>query len=183
MPTNVEIKARIKDFDKLRRLVEELSDTPCEMLLQEDTFFHTPKGRLKLRAFAPNHRELIYYERHNPYGPKRSHYLVSAIPDPNSLKAVLSAVLSIRGVVHKQRHLYHVRNTRIHLDKVEGLGSFLELEVMIRPDERIEQGKVTASELMAKLGIGKADLVDVSYIDLIESQSPNRVSPYHAPEQ
>ena len=171
MATNVEIKAKIKDFDKLRGLVEELSDAPCEILFQEDTFFYTSNGRFKLRTFASDLGELIYYERENSYGPRRSHYLKSATTDPNSLKAVLSAVLGIRGVVRKQRLLYKVGDTRIHLDEVDDLGVFLELEVVLNPGQTTEQGETIASELMMKLGIEKADLVDSAYIDLLESRA------------
>jgi predicted adenylyl cyclase CyaB len=171
MATNLEIKARIRDFDKVRGLVEQLSDRPCEMIQQEDTFFYTSNGRLKLRTLAPDRGELIYYKRENSSGPRQSHYLKSTTTNPNSLKAVLSAALGVRGVVRKQRLLYKVGNTRIHLDEVNGLGSFLELEVVLSPGQTTEQGEATASELMMKLGIQKADLVDVAYIDLLESRA------------
>ena len=169
MATNIEIKVRIKDLSKLRGLVEELSDAPCEMIPQEDTFFYTPNGRLKLRIFAPDCGQLIYYEREIYSGAKQSNYLIFTTIDPNSLKAVLSASLGIRGVVRKQRWLYKVGNTRIHLDEVDGLGSFLELEVVLSPGQTAEQGETTALKLMMKLGIEKSNLVEAAYIDLLES--------------
>jgi predicted adenylyl cyclase CyaB len=170
METNVEIKARVVNLDKVRRQVEALSDKPCEMIQQEDTFFHAPRGRLKLRTFDSEHGELIYYERDNARGPSTSHYFRAVIPDSNALKAVLSAALGVRGVVRKQRLLYRVGCTRVHLDRVDGLGSFLELEVELGAGHTIEDGNAIASELMARLGIEEIDLVDVAYIDLLESQ-------------
>jgi predicted adenylyl cyclase CyaB len=174
MATNIEIKAEIKDLKKLRALVEELSDVPGVTIAQEDTFFHAPRGRLKLRTLSPEHGELIYYEREDASGPKPSNYLVYATNDPNSLKATLSASLGVRGIVRKRRTLYQMGQTRIHLDEVEGLGTFLELEVVLGPGQGEHEGATISAELMAQLGIRKADLVEVAYIDLLESQGSAR---------
>ena len=168
MAVNIEVKARVRDTDRLRRTVEELSDTPRTVIHQEDTFFHTPRGRLKLRVLAPNSGELIYYQRADSSGPKPSNYLIAATNDPDSLKALLVSCLGVRGVVRKQRLLYHVGNTRIHLDEVEGLGAFVELEVVLGPGQSEEEGQAVADELMAKLGIEESDLIEGAYIDLLE---------------
>ena len=169
MPTNIEIKARARDFDGLRRLVEQISDTPCVMLRQADTFFNTPRGRLKLRALAPDHGELIYYVRHDAAGPKRSDYAISTTSEPDTLQAVLEAAWGVRRVVRKQRRLYTVANTRIHLDDVEGLGTFIELEVVLSAGQSEQQGHAVAAELMAKLGLQDSDLIDVAYVDLLDT--------------
>jgi predicted adenylyl cyclase CyaB len=170
MATNIEIKARIHDPDRLRELVERIYDKPGEVLLQEDTFFHTPRGRLKLRTLAPDRGQLIYYEREDGSGPKPSNYFLSPTSDPDSLKTVLSAGLGVRGVVRKRRLVYMVGNTRIHLDEVEGLGSFLELEVVLGPGESMEAGVATATGLVTELGIQESDLIQTAYIDLLESK-------------
>ena len=169
MPTNVEIKARVSDLDRLRSLVEPLSDKPCEATFQEDTFFRTTAGRLKLRVTRPGGACLIYYEREDSLGPKPSRYLVSPAPDPESLKGLLAAALGVRGVVRKHRRLYMVGNTRVHLDSVEGLGTFMELEVMLVSGWSVEQGLGAARDLMTKMGISDADLVRGAYIDLLET--------------
>jgi len=171
MATNVEIKARVNDIGRLRERVEALSDAPCEVISQRDGFFNTAKGRLKLRVLAPDRAHLVYYERADVSGPRRSDYNISDMPDPESLEKVLSACLGVRGVVSKVRSLYKVGNTRIHLDQVEGLGCFLELEAVLGPDQTAEQGQEIVSDLMAKLGIAKADLIDIAYIDLLEGGS------------
>jgi predicted adenylyl cyclase CyaB len=171
MRVNIEIKARVNELGQLRRLVEALSDAPCEAIWQEDTFFCTPRGRLKLRVLAPDRGELIFYERANVAGPKRSHYCISTSTDPESLKALLSAALGVRGVVRKQRLLYKVGNTRIHVDDVVGLGVFLELEVVLDAGQAPEAGESIVEELLRKLGIEKAALVEGAYIDLLESHA------------
>jgi adenylate cyclase class IV len=172
MATNIEIKARVRDIDAVRAIAERLSDTPCTVLLQEDTFFHSPQGRLKLRVLGGDRGELIYYERADAAGPKRSDYYVASTSDPAPLKAVLVRCLGVRGVVRKRRSLYWLGHTRVHLDEVEGLGSFLELEVMLGAGQTEEQGHTIARELMSKLGVQEGDLIEGAYIDLLEGSQP-----------
>jgi predicted adenylyl cyclase CyaB len=179
MATNIEIKAEAKDLRTLRALAEELSEVAESTITQEDTFFYAPRGRLKLRTLSHERGELIYYEREDASGPRPSNYLVYATSNPNSLKAALSASLGVRGVVRKRRTLYHVGQTRIHLDEVEDLGTFLELEVVLGPDQIQEEGARIAAELMAQLGISSSDLIEVAYIDLLEGQESAR--PNQAP--
>ncbi len=168
MATNVEIKARVTDVTAFRERIEALSETPAELIHQEDIFFHVPKGRLKLRIFSVSRGELIYYERADRAGPKQSEYLISATAEPLILKQVLEASFGVRGVVRKQRWLSWVGNTRIHMDEVEGLGSFVELEVVLAPGQDLEQGEARAAGLMDQIGIIGEDLVEGAYIDLVE---------------
>ena len=168
MRINIEIKARIRNIEGLRKRAEALSDSPCRVISQDDTFFCTPQGRLKLRKLGPDRGELIYYVREDAAGPKRSNYLLCSTTDPVSLGAVLEAALGVRGVVRKQRALYQVGETRIHLDEVEGLGSFMELEVVLSSGQSEDEGQAIAAELMAQLGIEETDLVEGAYIDLLQ---------------
>jgi adenylate cyclase class IV len=167
MPTNVEIKARVGNPARLKALAEALASTPSRLIVQEDTFFAVPRGRLKLRKFSSNSAELIYYEREDGPGPKASRYSISRTPEPDSLKAVLQLSLGVRGVVRKTRTLYLVGQTRIHLDEVEGLGSFVELEVVMQPNQSHAEGVQIAHELMTKLEIQDSELVEQAYIDLL----------------
>jgi predicted adenylyl cyclase CyaB len=164
---NVEIKARITNPGAIRRRAEALADGPAELLEQEDTFFACPEGRLKLRRFGNGGAELIFYRRADTAGPRQSEFLKASIPDPDAFEAALGAALGVLGRLRKRRTLYLVGQTRIHLDEVERLGSFLELEVVLGDDQSIADGEVIARELMAALGVGEADLVDVAYVDLI----------------
>jgi predicted adenylyl cyclase CyaB len=167
MPANVEIKARVGNPARLKALAEALAGTPGQHIVQEDTFFAVPRGRLKLRKFSSNSAELIYYEREDGPGPKESRYSISRTREPDSLKAVLQVSLGVRGVVRKTRTLYLVGQTRIHLDEVEGLGSFVELEVVMQPSQSHADGVQIARELMGKLNIQESELVEQAYIDLL----------------
>ena len=171
MPSNIEIKAHARNFDEIRRRAEALSDQPVEVIPQEDTFFHTLQGRLKLRLLSGNQGQLIYYTRPDQEGPKRSDYHISHTSDPANLKRVLALAYGIRGVVRKTRYLYLVGQTRVHLDDVEGLGQFMELEVVMQDGQSDAEGQAIAEGLMARLGVEKSDLLEGAYMDLIE-ESP-----------
>ncbi len=170
MASNIEIKARVDDFNALKARAASLSDKPLEIIPQEDTFFNTEKGRLKLRVLAPDLGYLIYYERPDQDGPKRSDYYLAETRDPESLKTALSLALGVRGVVRKTRYLYMARQTRIHLDEVEGLGHFMELEVVMRAGQHDAEGQAIAEDLMRRLGVREDALLEGAYIDLIESR-------------
>ncbi len=168
MKRNVEIKAKVADGAAVRDAVEKLTHQAPEILEQEDTFFTCPRGRLKLRRFSGLAQgELIYYERANTTGPKECRYLVHRTSDPDGLRELLSAMLGIRGVVRKRRTLFLVGQTRVHLDQVEGLGEFVELEVVLRPEQDTPDGLAIAGQLMATLGIAPDHLIDKAYIDLL----------------
>jgi len=142
---------------------------PVEVIPQEDIFFNTPQGRLKLRILSADRAQLIYYTRPDQEGPKRSDYHLFHTADPADLKRVLELAYGIRGIVRKTRYLYLVGQTRVHLDDVEGLGQFLELEVVMQEGQSDAEGQAIAEGLMASLGIEKSDLLEGAYMDLLES--------------
>lgn len=170
MANNIEIKARVRDFDKLESLAKAISDTEVREILQRDVFINNDKGRLKLRIFSDNTGELIYYTRTDQAGPKKSEYYISRTNEPDTLIDVLERAYGLRGIVEKKRLLYMSGRTRIHLDRVTGLGDFMELEVVMGPEDTDEQGQAIASELMRKLEIDKGDLLEAAYIDLLEKR-------------
>jgi predicted adenylyl cyclase CyaB len=172
LPNNVEIKARLADVEAFERRVAEVADGPPATIVQHDTFFVTARGRLKLREFPDGSGELIYYERPDASGPTTSDYRIAPTSDTASLSSVLSRTLGVRGVVIKKRKLYRRGRTRIHVDRVQGLGNFMELEVVLRAGQTPTDGRAVADELMRLLGITPKSLVDVAYIDLLTLDDP-----------
>lgn len=169
MPSNIEIKARARNFNEIRRRAEQLSDVPVEVIPQEDIFFNTPQGRLKLRILSGDRGQLIYYIRPDQEGPKRSDYHIFDTPDPANLRRVLELAYGIRGIVRKTRYLYLVGQTRVHLDDVDGLGQFMELEVVMQEGQSDADGQAIAESLMTSLGIERSDLIEGAYMDLLQS--------------
>jgi predicted adenylyl cyclase CyaB len=164
---NIEIKARIADQRAVEKRVASLAGSGPEEIRQRDVFFQTRRGRLKLRIFHARHGELIYYERADRRGPKLSTYVRAETNRPSAVQAALSRACGVRGIVEKRRRVYLVGKTRIHLDDVAGLGTFLELEVVLSPREKAREGQRIAERLMKRLGIRKQSLVDCAYLDLI----------------
>jgi predicted adenylyl cyclase CyaB len=167
VPRNVEIKARAKDFDRQLALAVALADGPPDVLWQEDTFFHTPTGRLKLRMFKDGSGELIAYRRPDVSGPKTSDYTILPLDDVAATRATMTQLLGVLAVVRKARCVLMCGQTRIHFDKVDDLGAFIELEVVLDDDETEDHGAEIARGLMAKLDIDDADLVEGAYVDLL----------------
>ncbi|NUQ80888.1 MAG: class IV adenylate cyclase [Bacteroidetes bacterium] len=171
MPRNIEIKAILVEPAKTRRLVEQLATAGPTLLHQDDTFFNTPTGRLKLRVFADGSGELIFYQRPDQTGPATSDYLIVPVPDPDGMRLLLERSMGTAGRVRKRRTLYLIGRTRVHLDEVESLGNFLELEVVLSDDESGESGLNEANRLLQELQIASDTLIDTAYVDLLNGKS------------
>lgn len=170
MGRNVEIKARASDFQKQKQIAQNLSSADAEIQHQEDIFFRVPAGRLKLRLFAKGSGTLIQYHRKDALVPTESRYQLVHTDDPAGLKQALTTALGVWAEVRKERSIYITGQTRIHLDRVEGLGNFIELEVVLERNEPLSHGTAIAEEFMRKLGIKKDDLIEKAYADLISNR-------------
>ena len=166
---NIEFKARLHDPDAQEQVAESIAGIAPEVLFQRDTFFHVPHGRLKLREISGGQPHLIQYFREDQPSVRRSDYVIAPVADPMMLIEALDRSNGIRGVIRKVRKLWLVGNTRIHFDAVDGVGNFVELEVVLDPDQSDEEGHKIAVDLMNQLDIRDQDIVDVAYIDLLES--------------
>ena len=171
MNRNVEIKAKARDADTIREIAAEIADRGPFIVEQEDTFFRCRSGRIKLRRFSEAEGELIYYERGNEAGPKLCTYIISRTLEPDRVRDILSKTSPVHGVVKKRRVVYTVGQTRIHLDDVEGLGEFVELECVLSPGQDAVEGIQQIESLMERLGISKEDIIDKSYIDLLSDRT------------
>lgn len=164
---NVEIKARIASVEAMAPRVAALADRGPVEIEQDDTFFVCERGRLKLRALSPTEGQLIFYRRANQAGPKESRFVISPTASPDSLRDALTLAYGSAGRVRKHRTLYLVGRTRIHLDRVESLGHFLELEVVLAEGESPDAGVKEARALMTALGLADDQLIDGAYVDLL----------------
>jgi len=170
MPRNVEVKAKVGDIEGLILKAKNLCKCDGTIIEQDDTFFKTETGRLKLRIFKDGNGELIFYNRPDVEGPKVSDFSKSSTSDPQSLKQVLSSALGSVGSVQKTRTLFMYGQTRVHIDKVVNLGNFMELEVMLKDDQTLEEGTIIAEEILGLLGIPKSDLISGAYMDWLNNQ-------------
>jgi len=166
MARNIEIKARIDSVGALAPRVAELADSGPFEILQDDTFFECAGGRLKLRIFSDTEGQLIFYRRPDIAGPKESFYIISPTTSPRTLLHALSLAYGQTGRVKKHRTLFLVGRTRVHLDCVDELGHFVELEVVLGENEPADAGVAIAHDLLAQLGISQGQLIEGAYVDM-----------------
>ena len=167
MPRNIEIKARIASVEALLPRAQAPAGHGATVIDQDDSFFAVPHGRLKLRVFGDGSGELIHYHRPDATGPKLSDYVLVPVADPDSLREALARACGLRGRVVKRRWLFLVGPTRVHVDRVQGLGDFMELEVVLAPGMSDEEGTAIAERLMAGLGLADAERLSGAYLDLL----------------
>lgn len=168
---NIELKARLKDLAAAEATAIRLCGPEWHIRVRQvDTYFNVPAGRLKLREAtgSAERTELVFYTRPDQAGPKHSEYEVVAVPNPAQLKGLLTDALGIRVVVDKRRTVYLYENVRIHLDTVEGLGTFLEFEAVMPDGVPDAEGEAKVRRLMAEFVIDSRDLIEGSYSDMIE---------------
>ncbi len=166
MPRNIEIKARIDSIETLLPHARALADGAPELIEQDDTFFAVAMGRLKLRQFADGSAELIHYHRPDVPEARASDYVRVPVADAAALREALARGCGVLGRVQKRRLLLRVGATRVHLDRVAGLGEFIELEVVLRDGQSDDEGRAIAEQLMQRLGLGDAPRLAGAYLDL-----------------
>ena len=168
MPRNIEVKARISSVESVLPRARALADGEPVMIEQDDSFFVVPQGRLKLRQFADGSAELIHYHRADSPDTKASDYVRVPVPDPAALREALARACGLLGRVQKRRLLLMAGPTRIHLDRVAGLGDFMELEVVLADGQSDAEGAAVAEALMDALGLAHAHRLAGSYLDLMQ---------------
>ena len=162
---NIELKARLGGFDRAVQVCRALGAVFQSDIRQVDTYFVVASGRLKLRENDPGKCELIHYHRVDEAESKASDYkIVQGSPE---LREMLAAALGVRCAVRKLRGLWLWENVRIHLDTVEGLGTFIEFEAVLGERFDDADGYLKLAKLREAFGIGDGDLIEGSYVDLM----------------
>jgi adenylate cyclase class IV len=164
---NLELKCRCADLSATRAALCHLGAISGGLEIQVDTYFRAPHGRLKLREINAATAVLIGYVRPDEGHYRASSYHLAPVPEPGPLKAALAGALGVRGAVRKRREIYLWHNVRIHLDEVDGLGTFVELEAVLSPldDEGVSRARL--DRLCSALAIDPAAGLAPSYADLL----------------
>ncbi len=174
--TNVEFKARLRDEARVRAVLKKLRARPVGTDHQVDTYFRVPSGRLKLRE-GRIENALIFYRRSNARRLRPSRIELALLPRRNALKAVLGRALGVLATVEKRREIYFVGSVKIHLDRVRGLGKFVEVEAIQKtPRGNRRRTKLNlrktwerAVQFRRLFGITSRDHVGESYSDMVPS--------------
>ncbi len=162
---NYEFKARVKNDAYVRTALKKLRARYIGTDHQVDTYFRVPAGRLKIRE-GRIENALIFYLRSNARRARRSKIDMMLLPPRNSIRAILTAALGVFVTVDKRREIYFVGSVKIHLDRVRGLGKFVEVEAISRGGSLVKV-RDQARKFQKLFGIKASDIVPQSYSDLI----------------
>ena len=164
---NIEIKARTSNADSIREYLLDHGAQFKGIDEQTDTYFNVVQGRLKLRE-GNIEKNLIYYNRPDQEGPKQSDFQLFAVDDANSLRNILTSALGVKVIVKKKREIYFIDNIKFHLDTLEGLGNFVEIEASNK-DHQVSVDKLheQCAHYMKEFGVGEKDLINCSYSDML----------------
>jgi adenylate cyclase, class 2 len=168
MPLNIEIKAYCHQPDRVRQYLLEQGVDFKGLDVQTDTYFEVPHGRLKLRQ-GNIENNLIAYQRDNLQGPKSSSFQLAPVTDSAALLQVLQHTLGIKVVVKKQREIYCLSNVKFHIDHIEGLGHFVEIEAgnLLANHLTAEHLQEQCNFYMEALKIAPGDCCTHSYSDML----------------
>ena len=164
---NVELKATDPDPERSLRIALELGAEDRGVLVQRDTYFRVRDGRLKLREETPGGAVLIQYARDDRPEARESRYRITPVEDPATLETSLAEALGTLAVVEKERRLLLWEGVRIHLDTVQGLGSFLELEGVAPEGSDLSGEHDRVAQLSEALGLDDSRIVADSYSDRV----------------
>lgn len=171
MPLNIEIKAICKNPDKIKETLLALGAEYKGCDRQKDTYYKVHEGRLKLRE-GNIENNLIFYKRTENLGLKNSQFLLHPVSDASSLNILLEKVHGIKVVVSKQRHIYFIENVKFHVDEVQDLGNFVEIEASnLYADKSEEELKAQCDHFIRQLDIRQDDFIAASYSDLLLNKS------------
>jgi homotetrameric cytidine deaminase len=163
---NVELKAVDPDPEATVARCLALGATDRGELHQTDTYFLVRRGRLKLRS-DESAAELIAYRRPDHPEATESAYVLAPVSEPAAVAEALDSALGTTVVVSKRRRLFLWEGVRIHLDEVEGLGSFVEVEAVLPDAGDLDAAREKVARLRSELGIADDALVAVGYADLL----------------
>jgi adenylate cyclase class 2 len=162
---NIELKARDRDRAASLAICRALGAEDSGEIAQRDTYFEVAHGGLKLREEQPGRPHLIQFDRADEPQQRESRYRIIEVSDGEALCAALAATIGIRGIVIKRRRLLLWRSVRIHLDEVEQLGTFIELEAVAPPDSDLDHEHKLIAHLRDSLGITDERLVAFGYAE------------------
>ena len=168
MMKNLEVKVELRDLNEISHNIKLMGLKKVANLYQTDTYYLVGKKRLKLRN-VNDELQLIYYSRPNVGGSKMSHYYIFRFRANSKeiIEKILGLFFSIKTVVIKKRMLYVYKHTRIHLDEVENLGKFLELETVFDRESPQNNFYKEHDFIVNTLGLSKYKKIGLSYSDLV----------------
>jgi predicted adenylyl cyclase CyaB len=164
---NIELKARLEDLESARKTADRLATQRSPDQHQRDTYFVCRHGRLKLREIRGQAAQLISYARDDLASTKASHYRLLEVSEPELIGEMLLTTLGLLVVVEKHREITFHNHVRIHLDDVRDLGTFIEFEAVLGPDDPESAGHEIVQSLCREFAVRDEQVLADSYSDMV----------------
>lgn len=162
---NVEHKCELRDAALARLALTRLGATRVGVTRQHDTYFRVPDGRLKKRESHGEPTEYVFYHRPDRVKPKLSHFTIYT--ESEALSRFGTRPLPVWVTVDKAREIWVYKNAQMHLDEVDGLGSFFEVQALVSPAMHVGRCHELIREVLAALGPSVSESIATSYADMI----------------
>jgi predicted adenylyl cyclase CyaB len=173
---NVEIKSRCKNQNEIEKILNDLGAVYKGVDHQVDTYFLSKKGRLKLRQGSIEN-SLIYYDRSNKAESRESFILLEKLPKETNLLGILTESVGVKIVVDKLRKIFFIDNVKFHVDEVQGLGQFVEIEAICTDGTKNNDDlKIQCNHYIAELKLQKKDFVELSYSDMVNEDFEDKIN-------
>ncbi len=166
---NYEYKAELRDPALARSVSLALGAILAETVEQTDTYYRVPDSRLKKRESPGHPTEYILYHRPNMARPRLSNYTIYS--EAQALERFGMQPMPVLAVVKKTREIWLLDNVRIHLDDVETLGAFFELEAVLTRGRTLHACTETVTRLRDRFAPALGEAISVSYADLVAGGS------------
>lgn len=171
MPINIELKAYCKDKEKIRKILLSNGAKYIGTDQQTDTYFNSKSGRLKLRE-GNIENKLMHYIREDKKNSKKNTLTFYQTTANSSLKEILQKTMGTKSIVTKTREIFLIENVKFHIDTVNGLGDFIEIEATDAdtsiPSEKLQE---QCNHYIKILEINAKDLISESYSDLLQQNN------------
>ncbi|GAC1630509.1 MAG: class IV adenylate cyclase [Nevskia sp.] len=173
---NLEAKFKIRDPSAAQIAAIAIGYKPAGLLSQHDTFFKVARGKLKLRE-EDERAYLVAYQRADEGALQLSEYRIVPVPDPAAMRKLLSGSLGVLAEVRKRRTLLRRDHVRLHLDEIEGLGFYGEIEAVLDDDADLDGERAFVERTLLALQIERAALIEDSYFELMQSRGAGDALP------
>jgi len=175
MAQNVEIKARIANPASLRARIVGLGALLADTQEQTDRYYElNGSERLKLRTIDNTRAELIRYRRPEIGSVRRSDYEIAPAHDVAAAKCLVPKQEPL-VIVRKRREIHLLENVRFHLDEVEGLGTFLELEAVVDAEHDEAVCRRQIERITLTLQLDPQDFIRASYAEMARERAVGKL--------
>lgn len=174
MPIEVEVKYKVANLEDIEYQLIEWGAKLEEIVIQRDLYFNHPSRDFAKTDEAFRIREegestFLTYKGSKISKKSKTRKEIEFKISQAKEAAEMLELLGFKKVlvVSKQRRIYKLDDVNWCLDEVDSLGSFLELEKIVKYKKDIPKTLDSIFELVAKVGLKPKENITTSYLELL----------------